>query len=251
MAHVTKVYGRNSPALLDIDLRVEKGQFLYLIGPNEAGKTTLLKLLYGAERPTEGEIRVNGFDVTRLKPREIPHLRRNLGVIFQDLKLLPRRTAMENVAFALEVLGAVRKEALKKAFQALRMVGLERRGNFFPSQLSAGEQQRLAIARAIVNEPGLLLADEPMSNIGLTATEEIMRLFENINLRGTTIILATHNADLPTMWPKGWVILERGRLVESSFSNPVPPVAPTRIREAMQLTEQNSFSDGKVVPAGK
>lgn len=218
---VSKAYEGNPHALFDITLRVEKGEFLYLFGPNGAGKTTLLRLLFAAELPTAGEIRVNGFDLARLKPRRIPYLRRSLGLVFQDLKLLSRRTAYENLTFALEVLGAERGEVVKKANQAIRLVGLERRANCLPSQLSAGEQQRLAIARAIVNDPVLLLADEPTGNLSLAASEEIMHLFEKINLRGTTVVLATHNEGLTSMWPKEKIILEQGRVVNQSFSLPL------------------------------
>ena len=214
MIHVSKAYDVSPQALFDITLRVEKGKFIYLTGPSGAGKTTLLKLLCAAERPTEGEIRVNGFDVGRLKRREIPYLRRSLGVVFQGFKLLSHRTAFENVAFALEVLGPKRREILKKTTQALRWVGLEGKGNCFPSQLSAGEQQKVAIARAIVNEPLLILADEPTGNIDPGATEEIMRLFDEINFRGATVVLATHNDGLPLMLPKERIVLERGRMVE-------------------------------------
>jgi cell division transport system ATP-binding protein len=224
LVNVSKAYGTNPHALFDITLRVEKGEFLYLFGPNGAGKTTLLKLLYGAERPTAGQVRVNGFDLTRLKPRKFPQLRRSLGLVFQELKLLPRRTAYDNLTFALEVLGADRGEVMKKANQALRLVGLEWRGSCLPAQLSAGEQQRLAIARAIVNEPVLLLADEPTGNLSLTAAEEIMRLFEKINLRGTTVVLATHNEGLISTWPKEKILLEQGRLVDGSFPSPLAPV---------------------------
>jgi cell division transport system ATP-binding protein len=221
LVNVSKAYDGNPHALLDITLKVEKGRFIYLFGPNGAGKTTLLKLLYCAERPTAGEIRVNGFDLTRLKPRKIPYLRRSLGLVFQDLKLLSRRTAYENLIFALEVLGAERGEVMKKANRALQLVGLERRANCHPLELSAGEQQRLAIARAIVNDPMLLLADEPTGNLSLTAAEEIMRLFEKINLRGTTVVLATHNEGFPSMWPKEKIVLEQGRLVIGSLPLPL------------------------------
>jgi cell division transport system ATP-binding protein len=220
MVHVTKAYDVSPQALFDITLEVEKGKFVYLIGPSGAGKTTLLKLLYAAERPTKGEIRVNGFDVVRLKSREIPYLRRSLGVVFQGYKLLSHRTAFENVAFALEVLGGRRREVLKKTTQALHLVGLERKGTCLPSQLSAGEQQRVAIARAIVNEPLLILADEPTGNIDLGATEEIMRLFDEINFRGATVVLATHNDRLPLMLPKERIVLERGRMVENTMFKP-------------------------------
>jgi cell division transport system ATP-binding protein len=214
MVHVSKAYEGNPKALFDITLKVEKGQFVYLFGPNGAGKSTLLKLLYAAERPTAGEVRVNGFDLVRLKPRKVPSLRRTLGLVFQDLKLLQRRTAQENIAFALEALRAERGEILKKANQALRLVGLERRAQCLPSELSAGEQQRLAVARAVVNDPVLLLADEPTGNLSLTAAEETIRLFEKINLRGTTVVLATHNEGLINLWPKEKIVLEQGRLSE-------------------------------------
>ncbi len=220
MVHVSKAYDVSPQALFDITLKVEKGKFVYLTGPSGAGKTTLLKLLYAAERPTAGEIRVTGFDVVRLKPREIPYLRRRLGVVFQGAKLLSRRTAFENVAFALEVLGAKRREVLKKTTQALHLVGLERKAQCFPSQLSAGEQQRVAIARAIVNDPLLLLADEPTGNIDPGSAEEIVKLFNEINFRGTTVVLATHNDGLPLMLPKERIVLERGRMVESSLPMP-------------------------------
>jgi cell division transport system ATP-binding protein len=214
MVHVSKAYDVSPQALSDITLKVEKGTFVYLTGPSGAGKSTLLKLLYAAERPTEGEIRVNGFDVGRLKWREIPYLRRSLGVVFQGFKLLGHRTAFENVAFALEVLGARRREVVKKTTQALHWVGLERKGNCFPSQLSAGEQQKVAIARAVVNEPLLILADEPTGNIDPGATEEIMKLFAEINFRGATVVFATHNHGLPLMLPRERIVLEQGRMVE-------------------------------------
>lgn len=217
MIQVSKAYAASPQALTDITLKVEKGAFVYLTGPTGAGKTTFLKLLYAAERPTAGEIQVNGFNVNRLKPREIPKLRRSLGVVFQDLKLLSRRTIFENVAFALEVIGGERKEIAKKTLEALRLTGVERKGSCLPSQLSAGEQQRVAIARAIVNHPLLLLADEPTGSIGLKAAQEILRLFDEINLRGTTLIFTTHNDGLPAMLPKERIVLESGRVVENSL----------------------------------
>jgi cell division transport system ATP-binding protein len=219
MVHVSKGYNENPPALFDITVKVDKGKFVYLTGPSGSGKTTFLKLLYAAERPTEGEIRVNGFDLQRLKLREIPSLRRTLGIVFQDLKLLPRRTAFENVAFALEVLRGPKREISKKTWEALRLVGMEHKGNCLPAQLSAGEQQRVAIARAMINNPFLLLADEPTGNIGVGAGREILRLFDAINLRGTTLVLATHNDGLHVMLPKERLVLEGGRIVESSLSD--------------------------------
>jgi cell division transport system ATP-binding protein len=223
MVQVSKDYGIGQPALTDITLRVEKGKFVYLLGPNGAGKTTLFKLLYGAERPTEGELRVNGFAVHRIKSREIPRLRRSLGIVFQDLKLIARWSVFQNVAFALRVLAFGEKEIVEKTCQALKEVGLEGKGNYFAHQLSAGERQKAAIARAIANRPALLLADEPTGNIDLHAAEEIVHLFDELHLRGTTILFATHDEGLTAALPKERVVLEGGRIVESSLSNGLPP----------------------------
>ena len=220
MVRVSKIYPGNPGVLFDLTLKVDKGKFVYLVGPSGSGKTTFLKLLYAAERPTAGEIRVNEFFINRLKPREIPYLRRSLGVVFQDRKLLPRRTASENVAFALEVLGVARREILKKTSEALQLVGIGHKEKCFPPQLSAGEQQRVAIARAIVNNPSLLLADEPTGNMGRRAVEGILHVFDEINFRGATLVLATENDGLPGMLPKERMVLEGGRLVESTLSNP-------------------------------
>jgi cell division transport system ATP-binding protein len=220
MIHVSKTYHGNPGVLFDLSVKVDKGKFVYLIGPSGSGKTTFLKLLYAAERPTAGEIRVDEFFVSRLKRREIPYLRRILGVVFQDLKLLPRRTVSENVAFVMEVLGAPGREISKKTSEALQLVGIGHKGKYFPPQLSAGEQQRVAIARAIANNPSLLLIDEPMGNMGRQGVEGILQVFEEINLRGATLVLATQNDGLPAILPKEHILLERGRLVESSLSNP-------------------------------
>jgi cell division transport system ATP-binding protein len=190
MVHVSKAYDVSPQALFDITLKVEKGKFVYLTGPSGAGKTTLLKLLYAAEPPIQGA------------------------------KLLSRCTTLENVAFALEVLGGRKREVFKKTTQTLHLVGLDSKAHCFPSQLSAGEQQRVAIARAIVNDPLLLLADEPTGNIDPGSAEEIMKLFEEINFRGTTVVLATHNHGMPLTASKERIVLERGRIVESSLPNP-------------------------------
>jgi cell division transport system ATP-binding protein len=213
LIHVSKAYHENPGVLFDLSLRVDKGNFVYLIGPSGSGKTTFLKLLYAAERPTEGEVRVNEFFINRLKPREIPHLRRSLGVVFQDRKLLPRRTAFENVALALEVLGVPRREIFRKTSEALSLVGMGHKAKYFPPQLADGEQQRVAIARAIVNHPLLLLADEPTGNMGPRAAEGILHIFDEIHLRGATLVLTTQNDGLPDALPKERLLLERGRLV--------------------------------------
>ena len=217
MVGVGKTFEDGRQALSDVSVRIEKGKFVYLLGPNGAGKTTLFKILYAAERPTLGELRVNGYEVHRLKMRQVPFLRRSLGIVFQDLKLIPRWTVFENVAFALQVLGGEKKEIVRKVSQALQQVGLEGKGNFSPSQLSAGEQQRAAIARAIVNEPTLLLADEPTGNIDLRAAEEIVGLFQEIHLQGTTILFATHDEGLPKYLAKDQIVLEQGRIVENTL----------------------------------
>jgi len=225
MMRVSKAYPQNPQALLDISFKVEKGQFIYLLGPNGSGKTTLLKLLYAAEKPTQGKIRVDGFELHRIKSREIPYLRRKLGVVFQDLKLLPRLNAFENVALALEIMRLDKREITKKTWEALQLVGMEHKGNCLPGQLSAGEQQRLAIARAIVNSPLVVLADEPTANIGLHIAEKILKIFAEINLRGATLILATNNEFLPALLPRDKIILESGRIIESSL----PLMTPERV----------------------
>lgn len=227
MIGVGKSYKGGRQALADISVRVGKGKFVYLLGPNGAGKTTLFKLLYAAEVLTLGELRVNGYELHRLKNRQVPLLRRSLGIIFQDLKLIPRWTVFENVSIALRVLGRGKKEIVKKALQALHQVGLEGKGHFSPYQLSAGEQQRAAIARAIVNDPVILLADEPTGNIDLRTAEEIVRLFEEINQRGTTILFATHDEGLAAFLPKDRIVLEQGRIVESTLTAGLP--GPTAV----------------------
>jgi len=222
MVHVSKNFDVGQPALTDISLRIEKGKFVYLLGPNGAGKTTFFKLLCAAERPTEGELWGNGFEVHRIKFRKIPFLRRSLGIVFQDLKLISRWSVFENVAFALRALAFAKKEIVEKTLRALNEVGLEGKGKFLVHQLSGGERQKVAIARAMVHTPTLLLADEPTGNIDLHAAEEILCLFDTIHLRGTTILFATHDEGLTKALPKERVVLERGRIVESSL-NPCPP----------------------------
>ena len=191
-----KVYPDNHPALTDINLHIKKGDFVFATGPSGAGKTTLIKLIFCAERATRGQIIVNGINLAKIKKSGISCLRRNMGVVFQDFKLLNNRTAYENIVFALEVTGARRKEIKRKAWQVLKLVGLQNRLDAKPLGLSGGEQQRIAIARAIVNNPTILLADEPTGNLDSEITQDIMELFKNINERGTTVIIATHNKDL-------------------------------------------------------
>ncbi len=214
--HVAKQYdvgpvGR--PALADITFTVDKGEFVVLNGPSGAGKTTLLRLLYREDTPTRGEIEVAGFDVVKLRRRQIPLLRRSIGIVFQDAKLLAGRTVFENVAFVLRVLGVPRGEITPRAFQALRAVGLSARAQAYPAQLSQGEAQRVSLARAIVKSPALLLADEPTGNLDEDMAAEILDLIKDIWTRGATVLLATHQAALAAELKRRTLTLRDGLLV--------------------------------------
>jgi cell division transport system ATP-binding protein len=210
--HVSKSYSPGSFALRDVSLQLRKGEFVFLTGPSGAGKTTLLRLLFAAERPSEGQIVVLGRNSARLGPRAIPLLRRRIGVVFQDFKLLPRRTIEENVALALEVVGTPRREVRARVFSVLKQVGLQHRRHHHPLSLSGGEQQRVAIARALVNEPEILLADEPTGNLDPDLTVEVMDLIASAATRGTTVVVATHEHALVARYGKRSVHLEAGRI---------------------------------------
>jgi cell division transport system ATP-binding protein len=211
--HLFKVYPNNYTALSDVTLDIAKGDFAFINGPSGAGKTTLLKVVAGMERATQGDIIVKGINLNKIRRSKIPYLRRNIGFVFQDFKLLPYKTAFENVAFALEVIGYSRREIMKRASHALRLVGLEEKKASYPLYMSGGEQQRVAIARAIVNDPSLLLADEPTGNLDAYTSSEIINIFKNINLRGTTILFATHNRELAFRYSNKVFTLDRGRRV--------------------------------------
>jgi cell division transport system ATP-binding protein len=200
--------------LEDITLKIPKGDFVYLTGPSGAGKSTLLKLLYCAEKPNRGQILINGQNITRMGSSRVPQLRRRLGIVFQDFKLLASRTIFENVAFPLEVQGKKRYEVGKRVYQALKHVGLEHKLQRYPLQLSGGEQQRVAIARALVVDPVVLLADEPTGNLDPEVTLEIMELFKGANARGSTILLATHDREMIRRFPRRVITLEAGRLAD-------------------------------------
>jgi cell division transport system ATP-binding protein len=202
------------PALNDISFEVDKGDFVVLSGASGAGKTTLLRLLYADERASDGEIEVAGFDVTTLRRRDVPLLRRSLGIVFQDAKLLSGRTVFENIAFVLRVLGTSRRDITPRAFQALKAVGLSSRAQAYPAQLSQGEAQRAALARAIVKSPALLLADEPTGNLDEEMAGEILDLIKDIWSRGTTVLLATHQARLAAQLRRRTVRLEGGVLTK-------------------------------------
>ena len=209
-------YQRDATALNGVSLHIPKGDFVFLTGMSGAGKSTLLRLLYVALKPTRGQVVVDGQNITRLAPAQIPYLRRNIGVVFQDFKLLPNRTVLENVAITLEVLGWGKKEIGKKAYHILKQVGLEHKVNATPLRLSGGEQQRVALARALVNDPKILLADEPTGNLDEENKAQILNFFKEANIRGTTVVVATHDRRLIENSHKRVVLLDKGHIVEDS-----------------------------------
>ena len=212
--NVSKIYGRGVYALRDLTLRVDKGEFVFLTGPSGAGKSTLLRLLLRQDVPTEGEMVVGGRDLAALTARQVQSYRRSLGFVFQDFKLLQRKTVMENVAFVPRVLGMPLSQQQRKTFQVLKWVGLQHRMNAYPQELSGGEQQRIAIARALVNDPVIILADEPTGNLDPDLSLEIMNLLREINARGTTVLVATHDRELIRRVGRRSLTLDHGRIVE-------------------------------------
>jgi cell division transport system ATP-binding protein len=216
--HVSKSYLAGTWALRDVSLELRKGEFAFLTGPSGAGKSTLMRLIFAAERPSEGQIIILGRNVDRLRPAGIPALRRRIGVVFQDFKLLPRRTVEENVALALDVMGVPLRQARARVFSILKRVGLQHRRFHYPLSLSGGEQQRVAIARALVNEPEVLVADEPTGNLDPDLTLEIMDLIAGVAARGTTVLVATHELALVERFGKRVLRLEEGRLTVDSRS---------------------------------
>jgi cell division transport system ATP-binding protein len=211
--HLQKQYAGEAPALVDVSLSVGKGEFVFITGPSGAGKSTLMRLVFCAEAATSGQLLVFGRNVAKIKPSQIPFLRRTIGVVFQDFKLLPDRTVAENVSFPLEVRGLMPKEVRKRVLAILRSVGLELKAGKFPLSLSGGEQQRVAVARALVGEPALLLADEPTGNLDPERTIEVMELLNAANARGTTVVVATHDRSLLDRYKKRVIVLEHGRVV--------------------------------------
>ena len=213
LRNVSKIYQNGARALRDVNLKIGKGEFVFLVGPSGAGKSTLIKLLYRDETPTRGQVMINGKNLVRLRSREVPYLRRGIGVIFQDFKLLPNKTVQENVAFALEVIGVGNREVQSRTKTMLEMVGLGGKENVFPHELSGGEQQRVCVARAIINNPALLVADEPTGNLDPDTAWGIMDLLHNINKRGTTIVMATHARAIVNKMEKRVIAVEDGRIV--------------------------------------
>ena len=219
--HVTKSYSERDPPILhDVNLTIDKGEFVFLTGPSGAGKTTLLKLILCAERATGGQILVGGRNIAKIREAGIPYLRRNIGVVFQDFKLLPHRTVADNVALALDILGVPWRESRERVRRMLKLVGLEHKADSFPLRLSGGEQQRVVIARALVNSPTILLADEPTGNLDPERTLEIMDLLADVNVRGATVVVATHDISLLERYHKRVLRLERGRVVSGGSASP-------------------------------
>lgn len=213
LSNVTKTYPNGSTALDDVSFFIERGEFVFIVGPSGSGKSTLIKLLMHEETPTSGQVIINNKDIGKLKRREIPYLRRSMGVVFQDFRLLSNKTVYENVAFAMDIIGASRREIRKQVPNVLSLVGLSHKAKSYPKQLSGGEQQRVALARALVNNPAFLIADEPTGNLNPKVAMEIMELLDNINKRGTTIIMATHAKDIVDTMKKRVIAIEDGKIV--------------------------------------
>jgi len=212
--HLSKLYSRGLYALRDLNLTVNKGEFVFLTGPSGAGKSTFLRLLLVQEKPSEGELFVNGHNLAMLSRSDIQEYRRGIGFIFQDFKLIPSRTVFENISFVSEVLGVPAAQQKRRAFQVLKWVGLQHRMNAYPHDLSGGEQQRIAIARALASDPMLLLADEPTGNLDPDLSLEIMNLLREINAGGTTVLVATHDRELIRLVGRRTITLDQGRVVE-------------------------------------
>lgn len=215
--HVTKIYDNNGKALDDINLQIKDGEFISIVGPSGAGKSTLLKMIIREDVPTEGKILIDGVNVAEVKNNKIPELRRQIGMIFQDFKLLSNKTAFENIAFALEVAGLEQKKIEEDVSKVLKIVGLENKAESFPYQLSGGEKQRIAIARSLIHRPKILLADEPTGNLDLLNTYDIIRLLLKINDFGTTVILASHDRDVVNAVGKRVITMEKGKIIKDQL----------------------------------
>ena len=213
MSDVSKVYPGGSTALQNVNVHIEPGEFVFVVGPSGAGKSTFIKMLFREVLPTTGSIFVNGVDILSLTPKEIPFMRRQLGIIFQDYRLLPDRTVYENVAFAMQVIEAPHRKIKRQVMNVLDLVGLRHRANAYPNELSGGEQQRIAIARAIVNDPVFVIADEPTGNLDPETSWDIMEIFKEINASGTTIVMATHDKEVVDAMGKRVIAIEKGRIV--------------------------------------
>lgn len=210
--NVSKVYPNGVTALQGVSLQIETGEFVFIVGPSGAGKSTMIKLVFREELPTKGQIYINGRSVVRMKRRDVPSLRRQIGMVFQDFRLLPDRTVFDNVAFAMKVVGAGRSEIKTRVPEVVKLVGLEKRLDDYPPQLSGGEQQRTAIARALVNKPSIMIADEPTGNLDIDTSWEIMDCFREINEKGTTVIIATHAKEIVDAMRQRVIALNCGQI---------------------------------------
>lgn len=210
---VVKCYDQGNKALNGVTMQIEDGEFCFLVGPSGSGKSTIIKLISGELRPTSGTVHVNGYSLERIRKREVPYLRRTVGVVFQDFRLIPHMTVYENVAFAMRVIGAKEKEIKERVPYVLELVGLENKMNRHPGEMSGGEQQRLAIARALVNNPSTIIADEPTGNLDPARSFEIMSLLQEINNLGTTVLVVTHERDLVELFSKRVIAIDDGLVV--------------------------------------
>lgn len=213
MIDVSKIYPGGSVALQDINVRIEQGEFVFIVGPSGAGKSTFFKMLFREVLPSSGKVIVNGHDLVKMTDKEIPHFRRQLGIVFQDYRLLPDRTVYDNVAFAMQVIETPYRKIKRRVNDVLDLVGLRKRAHAYPTELSGGEQQRIAIARAIVNDPILLIADEPTGNLDPETSWEIMDIFREVNKSGTTIVMATHDREIVDEMEKRVIAIEHGHIV--------------------------------------
>ncbi len=210
---VYKEYDNGTKALKGVNVRIDDGEFVFLVGPSGSGKSTLIKLITAEIAPSEGRVMVNGFNLTNISPRQVPKMRRTLGVIFQDFRLIEKKTVYENLSFAMRAIGASNRELRRRIPYVLQLVGLDQKGDRYPGQLSGGEQQRVAIARALVNNPSMIIADEPTGNLDPQRSLEIMMLLERINELGTTVLVVTHEKNLVNRFTKRVVAIENGRII--------------------------------------
>ena len=215
--NVTMVYDQGNRALENVSLKIDDGEFVFLVGPSGSGKSTIIRLLTAELEPTSGSISVNGYQLERIKNRQIPYLRRTVGVIFQDFRLIENKTVFDNVAFSMRVVGASNKQIKKRVPYVLDLVGLENRGRRYPTELSGGEQQRVAIARALVNNPSMIIADEPTGNLDPVRSYEIMMLLERINALGTTVVVVTHERELVNRFTKRVIAIDEGNVINDGM----------------------------------
>ncbi|PLS17916.1 cell division ATP-binding protein FtsE [Bacillus sp. M6-12] len=213
MSDVSKTYPNGVVAVSNISVQIKQGEFVYVVGPSGAGKSTFIKMMYREEKPTKGNLLVNGISIPKLRNSKVPIFRRNIGVVFQDFKLLPTLTVFENVAFAMEVIETHPKEIKRRVMEVLELVGLKHKARMLPTELSGGEQQRVSIARSIVNSPKVVIADEPTGNLDPETSWEIMNIFEEIHHRGTTVVMATHNKDIVNNLKHRVIAIENGKIV--------------------------------------